>query len=411
MTDKMRKVISLEKSEDRDEILRLGAIELANGEMGIPMDVPLSKFSKWLSNHTKPAAPPIQSLASYLEKISASIRRNAPPVQEVKAVLGEYQISDSGVAYMWLHDGRSACRGMMRATRVNELVSSGEEIPHRDDEVLVSVSPEYSSQWGFRLIVSDIKIIGQGRSERFKGEDELKRRGVIDLNKTVFFPRRFGRVIVLAPDGAGLEDFNETTRLLETFGLLEVERRIATFEGPNAVRSLIEAISEISARNKPDRYHDALFMVRGGGAPSAIAWLNDIEVCEHLARLPIPLITGLGHERDNPLPEVVASRVFGTPSKAAHFLKEMAISLPLSALRSLETIRHVAETICSRTEEKLTGLQERILLASPERMMGKGWAIISDKDGNPVVNPNVGNEIFVTTSQGRMRVRIEGVKE
>ncbi len=344
------------------------------------------------------------SLAAYLDDVASSVRQSAPPVSTVIATLGEFHVSDSGAAHMWLHDGRSVCRGFLRASRAREILAGPR--PARDDRVETDVSPEYSPQWGFRLLVSGLRVTGRTLNDADRGCSELERRGVLGLNRGLSVPPWIGAAAILAPSGAGLEDFNQTIAPMEKAGILRADRYLATFEGPNAVPSLLAAIRRVAEDQRSARRHDAVFMVRGGGVPSALSWLDDIEACEALARLPLPVFTGLGHERDSPLPDRVACRAFGTPSKAAQFLREACTRLPLQAAAASEALAAAARTLADRAGEAADRLLLRCAAGSPEAPLARGYAFLANaSDGRPV-RPAAGREAVLIAAGGRWRVTV-----
>ena len=87
------------------------------------------------------------------------------------------------------------------------------------------------------------------------------------------------------------------------------------FFAASAPPSLLDAIETVLSAHR-ERPFDALVIIRGGGVVTDLAWLNDLELARRVCRLPIPVLTGIGHERDSTILDDVAHRRFDTPSKA-----------------------------------------------------------------------------------------------
>ena len=111
----------------------------------------------------------------------------------------------------------------------------------------------------------------------------------------------------------------------------------ATFQGREASGSLTRAVAQARAAHEHEPL-DALVVIRGGGAVTDLAWLNDLEFARALATFPAPVITGLGHARDDTLPDEVALIRTDTPSKAAAFLVRTVAAAAAQVARAGELV-------------------------------------------------------------------------
>lgn len=198
-------------------------------------------------------------------------------------------------------------------------------------------------------------------------------------------PADFVRVAVISPEtSAGLGDFRQEADRLHGAGLCEFLFLRATFQGPAAASSLLEALETALTAHR-ERPFDALVIIRGGGAVTDLAWLNDLELARCACRLPIPILTGIGHERDSTILDEVAHRRFDTPSKAAHHTTQVIRDNALAALADLERIGHQVRRILVRDGDRLAVERQRIEaqvrlgLARAEAGVG-GWAARSAWD-------------------------------
>jgi exodeoxyribonuclease VII large subunit len=130
-------------------------------------------------------------------------------------------------------------------------------------------------------------------------------------------PLDFVRVAVISPEtSAGLGDFQRESDRLQTATLCEFTFFRATFQGLDAPSSIRTAVQNALAAHRQSPF-DALVVIRGGGSVTDLAWLNDLQLATVLCLCPLPVFTGIGHERDQTILDDIAHIRFDTPSKVA----------------------------------------------------------------------------------------------
>ena len=393
-----RAVLDL-SGEARAQALELGARELPNGRLGVPRSAPLARFSTWLTEVAPPVAP---SLGDYLEGVAANMRAGAPPVTQVRCTVTESHLSASGHGFLWLADNDRTTRAMMPRPRAgdNALI-----LPSPGESILAAVSPEYSPTWGFRLLVSDWTSLGENP------ETMARRLRLAELQilagttgERPPLPRRLARVLIIAPEGAGFDDLMATCAIPVAAGLLHLEVRHAVFDGPGARHALGGTLDAIRLTDPEGHAHDAVCVVRGGGPPSSLAWLDHPDILAAAARLPLPLLTGIGHERDVPLLDALAARAFGTPSKAAAFLAQNCETLPVEALLAMRQMGERASDLANRARETADAALHRVVRASPNFQMARGFALMRALDGTPLRAPLAAGKFILLHANGETEV-------
>ena len=186
--------------------------------------------------------------------------------------------------------------------------------------VLLMVTAEFHPQYGFSLHILDIA------PEFTVGDMALKLDGIrrtlaeerlLARNRSLPEPSDYTRVAVISPaNAAGLGDFRREADALEAAGLVQFVYLPATFQGREASSSLLNALGAALLAHA-EAPLDALVLIRGGGATTDLAWLNDLELARAVARFPVPVISGIGHARDDTILDEVACLRMDTPSKAA----------------------------------------------------------------------------------------------
>jgi len=188
-------------------------------------------------------------------------------------------------------------------------------------KLLVRVRPVFKAEYGFQLVIDAIDAeytLGDLEARKREIRERLKREGLIDCNKNLPAPWDYYYVLVIAPEGAaGLGDFEAEANRLEAHGVCLFTYAYSRFQGEGAAAQICRALH--TALDKIGREHscmpDAVAIIRGGGAVNDLAWLNNYDLARAICELEIPVLTGIGHERDNTVLDEVAHQRFDNPSK------------------------------------------------------------------------------------------------
>lgn len=303
-------------------------------------------------------------------------------------------------------------------------------------KVLLYCTAEFHEQYGFSLHILDVSpefTLGEAVLRLEAMRETLVLEGVYGLNRLLDTPQDFDRLAVISPqEAAGLGDFRRELDRLEGLGLVHPVYLSATFQGREASGSVtraIEAARELHAQEPLD----ALVVIRGGGAVSDLAWLNDLNMARALATFPVPVITGLGHAKDDSLLDEVAHTRMDTPSKAAALIVRTVAAAAAQAQEDIRTIRsHAAQVLVNadagtqwlkdrvRTAAQrqlesahtsVDGLMRQALGLTPERTLARGYALVRGPDGEPVTRAaqvSAGEELTLEWADGTVKVRAGG---
>ena len=184
-------------------------------------------------------------------------------------------------------------------------------------KLLVRARPVFKAMFGFSLEIDAIDpqyTLGDLEARKREIRERLTRERVFGKNKQLLAPWDFERVLVIAPaEAAGLGDFRAEADRLDQAGICRFRYVMSRFQGDGAANEIREAIEYAMQtwRMAPD----ALVIIRGGGAVNDMAWLNDYDLARCVCDFPVPVFTGIGHERDSCVLDEVAHTKFDTPSK------------------------------------------------------------------------------------------------
>ena len=203
---------------------------------------------------------------------------------------------------------------------------------HAGLKVLLCVHVNFHEAYGFSWIVNDINptyTMGDMARRRQEIVRQLKEEGVFDLQRELRLPMFCQRIAVISSaNAAGYGDFCNQLADNE-FGLkFQVTLFPATMQGEQVEQSIIEALNKIyeaqASLSSPESKapFDCVVIIRGGGATADLSGFDTLALAENVANFPLPIITGIGHDRDQSVLDMVAFRQVKTPTAAAAFLIE-----------------------------------------------------------------------------------------
>lgn len=188
-------------------------------------------------------------------------------------------------------------------------------------KVLVNVSVEFQEIYGFSLNIKDIDptyTLGDMARRRKEIISRLDEEGVLEMNKELRFPEIPKCIaIISSPTAAGCEDF--TNQLDNNPFAYKFHYKLfpAIMQGNNAEESIIAALDKI---NEYEDIFDVVAIIRGGGSQADLNCFDSYWLAFNIAQFPLPIISGIGHERDETIVDLVAHTKVKTPTAAAEFL-------------------------------------------------------------------------------------------
>ena len=214
-------------------------------------------------------------------------------------------------------------------------------------KVLLKVYAQFHEAFGFSWIVTDIDpnyTLGDMARKRLEIIRQLKEEGVFDLQRELHIPLFAKRIAVIsAENAAGYGDFCRQLEDNEYGFRFEVTLFPAIMQGEQVERSIIGALERIYALNTS---FDVVVIIRGGGATADLSGFDTLALAENVAQFPLPVITGIGHERDESILDMVAHTRVKTPTAAAALL--------------IDHLRQVLERINSAQQRLSTAIFQRI---------------------------------------------------
>lgn len=304
------------------------------------------------------------SLSELTGQIQAVIRQNFSNTIWVRAEISELR-ENGGHCYLELIEKESDSDHIIAKVRANiwsgtyrmlkpYFESSTGESFRAGMTVLVSVVVEFNGLYGFSLNIRDIDpvfTIGELAARRMEIIRQLEAEGIADMNKELSFPVLPQRLAIISSEtAAGYGDFCDQLNANSRNYAFYPKLFPAIMQGMQAELSIIQALEKIY--DHIDLF-DVVVIIRGGGATTDLSCFDSYNLALNCAQFPLPIIAGIGHQRDVSILDMVAHTSVKTPTAAAEFL----ISNLVEAEDMINEFAHQLSNFAS----KATKNEERIL--------------------------------------------------
>jgi exodeoxyribonuclease VII large subunit len=264
--------------------------------------------------------------------VRTNLRRDFPETYWVQAEISECKEHFSGHCYLELVQKREQSDTLCAKARATiwanvwatikpEFERQAGAYLQAGQKILAEVSVDFHELYGFSLVIRDIDpayTVGDVSLRRQEVIRQLTEDGVIDMNKELEWPAIPKRIAVISsPSAAGYEDFMDQLRGNDFGFTFQTTFFPASMQGDTAGASIVEALNRVLEMKQPC---DVVVIIRGGGATTDLQCFDQYDLCYYCAQYPIPLLTGIGHDRDSSVLDRVAHTTVKTPTAAAEHL-------------------------------------------------------------------------------------------
>ena len=407
------------------------------------------------------------TLKQLQQQIKSAVEQTLPLPVWVVAEVAELKVNYSGHCYLELVEKSEPKRGgssvptaqaraviwrnqwAMIAPYFKSQTGSELEVGMK---ILAKVLVSYHELYGLSLQISDIDpnyTLGEVERQKQITIAQLQADGVWDMNRELELPYLVQRIaVVSSAAAAGYRDFMNELR--EGGYAFRCDLYDAVVQGAAAEESICAALDEVALKQEQ---YDAVVLIRGGGSASDLSCFNSYRLCSYVAQFPLPVLTGIGHDKDTSVADMVAHTPLKTPTAVAAWLVERMARIEgwleemMVQLASLATARTKSEelrlerlmaelklqaaTYCQRSEaqmklmlEQLQSLvarrlekeknrlevaQRSVEALSPQRIMQLGFAVVRSGGRllKSVEDAQVGELIEIELKDGAIKARIE----
>jgi exodeoxyribonuclease VII large subunit len=256
-------------------------------------------------------------------------------------------------------------------------------------KILLKAQLDYHEIYGLSLSITDIDpafTLGEMALKRQQILRKLDEEGVISMNKELDFPYLPQKIaIISSSSAAGYQDFMKHLSGNAYGYVFYTALYEAVMQGMETESSVTEALDRISESTE---HFDIVVIVRGGGSQSDLSWFDNYNIAYHITQFPLPVITGIGHEKDLSVTDIVAHRAEKTPTAVADFIINSVASAEehirqlyaeISSL-AVETIGEYAERL-DNSRLRLIPTAKMLLSEIKENLSGKIIGLLDSGKG------------------------------
>ena len=324
--------------------------------------------------------------------IKDSLYLALPGLYWVTAEISEIKENYNGHCYLELVEKhpdevsiRSRVRAVIWSNRYRFIKSffenSAGESLREGIRVLIRVKIEYHEIYGLSLVINDIDpafTIGEVALKRQQILKRLSEEGVITMNRDLDFPILPQRIAVISSaSAAGYTDFLNHLKG-NSFGYVFYTSLFETpMQGKELESGIIYAMERISSH--PDEF-DLAVIIRGGGSQTDLSWFDNYNVAFYVTQFPLPVITGIGHDKDLSVTDIVAHRSLKTPTAVADFLIECMISAENHLMDLGSEIADRSRLMIEEGKNRIETARLRIIPVARNMILLNNNAIIRKKE-------------------------------
>ena len=272
------------------------------------------------------------TLSELTDQIQQTIRLTFGTPVWIRAEISELRENSGGHCYLELIEKDSDSDALLAKTKATIWASTYRMLkPYFESStgqslrsglnVLVAVSVEFHGVYGFSLNIRDIDptfTIGEMAARRLRIIRQLEEDGIVEMNKQLALPELPQRIaIISSATAAGYDDFCNQLNNDSSYFAFYTKLFPAIMQGEQAEASIIMALEKIYENAE---LFDVVVIIRGGGATTDLACFDSYELALNCAQFPLPIIAGIGHQRDVSILDIVAHTSVKTPTAAAEFL-------------------------------------------------------------------------------------------
>jgi exodeoxyribonuclease VII large subunit len=333
------------------------------------------------------------SLSELNRRVKSAIRDHLPETYWIRAETSDVRRNQNGHCYLEFIEKDGVTQSIVAKARgmiwsnIFQMLSAYFETETGQPftsglNVLVRVSVEFHELYGFSLTVVDIDpsfTVGEIARNRQLVLKQLEEEGVLTLNRELPLAELANRIAVISsPTAAGYEDFRD--QLSQNPGGLAFYTRLfpAVMQGDRSEASIIAALEKVFQYS---HLFDAVAIIRGGGATSDLSCFDSYSVATNVAQFPLPVVSGIGHERDVTVLDHVAHTRAKTPTAVAEFFISHLTQTAAELIDFQDRIVSESETVMVREQSELFTLSKEVIHQST-LLLQRESAVVAQLSGS-----------------------------
>lgn len=228
-------------------------------------------------------------------------------------------------------------------------------------EVLLHAKVDFHERYGFKLLIQDIDpayTLGQLELKRQETIQKLEKLYLLNKNKAKKLPLVLQRIAVISSENAaGLQDYQAQIANNPYAYRFKNVLFPAAVQGVFVERDILRQLIQISQQKEQ---FDAVIIIRGGGAKLDLAAFDSFVLCKTVAQFPLPVLTGIGHDIDETVLDMVAHTALKTPTAVADFMINRALHFESEIQEKGVQIKQLTQSLIQQQQLQLQQHQQFI---------------------------------------------------
>jgi exodeoxyribonuclease VII large subunit len=296
-----------------------------------------------------------------------------PGMYWVIAEISELKENNSGHCYLELVEKhpdeiniRARVRAVIWAKRYSFIKSlfestTGDSLKE-GFKVLLRVTVEYHEVYGLSLVINDIDpafTIGEMAVKRNQIIKKLELDGVFSMNKELEFPALPKQIAVISSkNAAGYTDFLKHLTENSYGYIFHTALFDSSMQGTETEKGVTDALDRIAENIE---LFDTVVIIRGGGSQTDLSWFDNYKIAYHITQFPIPVLTGIGHEKDMTVTDMVAFQSLKTPTAVADFIVSSVSETENHLIELSNSISELSLAVIVENKERLDRFRMKLI--------------------------------------------------
>jgi exodeoxyribonuclease VII large subunit len=305
--------------------------------------------------------------------IKDSLYITLPGMYWVIAEISELKENNSGHCYLELVEKhpdeiniRAKVRAVIWAKRYSFIKSlfestTGDSLKE-GFKVLLRVTVEYHEVYGLSLVINDIDpafTIGEMAVKRNQIIKKLELDGVFSMNKELEFPALPKQIAVISSkNAAGYTDFLKHLTENSYGYIFHTALFDSSMQGTETEKGVTDALDCIAENIE---LFDTVVIIRGGGSQTDLSWFDNYKIAYHITQFPIPVLTGIGHEKDMTVTDMVAFQSLKTPTAVADFIVSSVSETENHLIELSNSISELSLAVIVENKERLDRFRMKLI--------------------------------------------------
>jgi exodeoxyribonuclease VII large subunit len=270
-------------------------------------------------------------------------------------------------AVLWQGDYRKL--KIQHGVALDQLLTAG-------TQVKLGIFISFHERYGLKAQIQEIDLewtFGNLELQKRKTLELLKTQGLLEANKRHPLPSVLQNIAVISSEkAAGLQDFVQQLRGNQYGYAFRISLFDTLVQGPQAEAEIIKVLHEI---NSESTLYDCVVLIRGGGARLDLAVFDQLELNKMVAKMPIPVLVGIGHDTDQTVLDLVAHTALKTPTAVAEFVVQHNVQFEVRLRQISHSVIQLSQSLCSRASFALENAQQQLRYRMAAKLQSTAWQL------------------------------------